>query len=108
MTIAEIIDAANKIERDEIKIDEIVDGMVDPEEGEDVSPSAVAPASTDSDDDEEEEEDAEEEEEEEEASTGTGAAAGYSAEQLEALAAPLIKNGYGQYLHALAKRGSVP
>ncbi len=85
VTIAEIIDAANKIERDEIKIDEIVDGMVDPEEGEDTSPSAVAPTSTDSDDDEEDEEDAEEEEEEEEASTGTGAAAGYSAEQLEAL-----------------------
>ncbi|KRG73716.1 glucose-1-phosphate thymidylyltransferase [Stenotrophomonas chelatiphaga] len=29
------------------------------------------------------------------------------AEQLEALAAPLIKNGYGQYLHALAVRGKV-
>lgn len=28
-------------------------------------------------------------------------------EQLEALAAPLIKNGYGQYLHALALRGTV-
>lgn len=28
--------------------------------------------------------------------------------QLEALAAPLIKNAYGQYLHALAQRGSVP
>ena len=59
VTIAEIIDAANKIERDEIKIDEIVDGMVDPEEGEDTSPTAVAPTSTDSDDDEEDEEDAE-------------------------------------------------
>lgn len=31
-----------------------------------------------------------------------------SAEQLEALAAPLIKNGYGQYLHKLALRGVVP
>ncbi len=31
-----------------------------------------------------------------------------SAEQLEALAAPLIKNGYGQYLHSLAQRGIVP
>ncbi|MBB3344869.1 glucose-1-phosphate thymidylyltransferase RfbA [Luteimonas sp. RC10] len=29
------------------------------------------------------------------------------AEQLEQLAAPLIKNGYGQYLHQLALRGSV-
>lgn len=31
-----------------------------------------------------------------------------TAEQLEALAAPLIKNGYGQYLHKLALRGVVP
>ena len=31
-----------------------------------------------------------------------------NAEQLEALAAPLIKNGYGQYLHTLALRGVVP
>ena len=31
-----------------------------------------------------------------------------NAEQLEALAAPLIKNGYGQYLHNLAVRGVVP
>jgi len=31
-----------------------------------------------------------------------------NAEQLESLAAPLIKNGYGQYLHKLALRGVVP
>lgn len=31
-----------------------------------------------------------------------------NAEQLEALATPLIKNGYGQYLHKLALRGVVP
>lgn len=31
-----------------------------------------------------------------------------TAEQLEMLAAPLIKNGYGQYLHTLAQRGIVP
>ncbi|PJJ96382.1 glucose-1-phosphate thymidylyltransferase [Lysobacteraceae bacterium NML91-0213] len=30
------------------------------------------------------------------------------AEQLEALAAPLRKNGYGAYLHTLARRGVVP
>lgn len=85
VTIAEIIDAANKIERDEIKIDEIVDGLVEPEGGEDTSPSAVVPAVTDSDEDEDDEEEEEEAEEEEETSAGGGAAAGYSAEQLEAL-----------------------
>ncbi|WP_413673671.1 RNA polymerase sigma factor RpoD [Massilia cellulosiltytica] len=84
VTIAEIIDAARRIEQDEIKIDEIVDGMVDPEEDESTSPAAVAPASTESDDDEDEDEEEEEEEEEEEANAGSGAA-GYSAEQLEQL-----------------------
>jgi len=84
VTIAEIIDAARRIEQDEIKIDEIVDGMVDPDEDETTSPAAVAPTSTDTDDDEDEAEEEEEEEEEEEASAGSGAA-GYSAEQLEQL-----------------------
>nr|WP_307726602.1 RNA polymerase sigma factor RpoD [uncultured Massilia sp.] len=83
VTIAEIIDAAAKIERDEIKIDEIVDGMVDPDEDENTSPTAVAPTSTDDEDEDEDEE--EEAEEEEEESSGGSAAAGYSAEQLEAL-----------------------
>jgi RNA polymerase primary sigma factor len=83
VTIAEIIDAARRIEADEIKIDEIVDGMVDPNEDENTSPTAVAPVSAD-DDDEEEEEEGEEEEEEEEANANSGAA-GYSAEQLEQL-----------------------
>ncbi|WP_371846564.1 RNA polymerase sigma factor RpoD [Massilia alkalitolerans] len=83
VTIAEIIEAANKIEKDEIKIDEIVDGMVDPDEDENTSPTAVAPTSTD-DEDEDEDEAEEAEEEEEESGTASGAA-GYSAEQLEAL-----------------------
>ncbi|NIA57982.1 RNA polymerase sigma factor RpoD [Massilia sp. TW-1] len=84
VTIAEIIDAARRIENDEIKIDEIVDGMVDADEDESTSPSAVAPAATESDDDEEDDEEEEEEEEEEEAGASSGAA-GYSAEQLEQL-----------------------
>jgi RNA polymerase primary sigma factor len=89
VTIAEIIEAAHKIDVDEIKIDEIVDGMVDPEGSEETSPTAVAPSS-DGDEDEDEEEDEEEEEEEEEAAASTGAA-GYSAEQLEALKASALE-----------------
>ena len=84
VTIAEIIDAARRIEQDEIKIDEIVDGMVDPDEDDATSPTAVAPAATESDDDEDEDEEEEEEDEEEEAGASSGAA-GYSAEQLEQL-----------------------
>nr|WP_229483028.1 RNA polymerase sigma factor RpoD [Massilia horti] len=83
VTIAEIIEVAHRIEHDEVKIDEIVDGMVDPDEAEEGAP-AVAANATDGDEDEEEDEEEEEEEEEEEASASPGAA-GYSAEQLEAL-----------------------
>ncbi|MES2126382.1 MAG: RNA polymerase sigma factor RpoD, partial [Pseudomonadota bacterium] len=79
VTIAEIISAAIRIQNDEIKIDEIVDGMVDSED--DVAPVAAASAADDEDDEEEDDEEAEGEEEE---STG-GGAAGFSAEQLEAL-----------------------
>ena len=77
-TIAEILVAAERIANDEIKIDEIVDGLVDMYAPEPVI--AAAPAA--SDDDEEEEE--EEEEAEEEESNASGAA-GFSAEQLEQL-----------------------
>jgi RNA polymerase primary sigma factor len=88
VTIAEIIEAAHRIEHDEIKIDEIVDGMVD--DTEETSPTAVAPTSTDGDEDDDEDEEEEEEEEEEEAAATPGAA-GYSAEQLEALKASALE-----------------
>jgi RNA polymerase primary sigma factor len=79
-TIAEILAAAERIEKDEMKIDEIVDGLVDPNAPEEQVQFAAPAASSD---DEEEEEDEEEEDEEEE--SGGSAAAGYSAEQLEQL-----------------------
>jgi RNA polymerase primary sigma factor len=82
VTIAEILSVAQRIDADEIKIDEIVDGLVDPNES-DVSQSAVAAAGSDGDDDEDESD--EDEEEEEEEAAATPGAAGYSAEQLEAL-----------------------
>jgi RNA polymerase primary sigma factor len=78
-TIAEILAAADRIVRDEAKIDEIVDGLVDLNASEEVAAAPVAA----SDDDEEDDED--EDEEEEDAGTGGGAAAGFSAEQLEQL-----------------------
>jgi RNA polymerase primary sigma factor len=76
VTIAEIIAASDRIRNDEIKIDEIVDGLVDESEGE------PAPAAAAEEEEEDEEEQEEEEEEEEEAASPSGAA-GYSAEQLE-------------------------
>ena len=79
VTIAEIISASIRIQNDETKIDEIVDGMVDNEDNVAVVVPPVA-----SDDDEEGEEGDEEEEVEEEENNASGAA-GFSAEQLEAL-----------------------
>ncbi|WP_426110549.1 RNA polymerase sigma factor RpoD [Massilia sp. PWRC2] len=81
VTIAEIISAAIRIRNDETKIDEIVDGMV--EEDPVVAPQPPAPPAA-SDDDEEDDEAEEEEGEEEEENNASGAA-GFSAEQLEAL-----------------------
>ena len=80
-TIAEILAQAERIASDEIKVDDMVDGLVDPnaETEEEKAPVVVA----ESDEDEEDEEDEDEEDEEEEDSAAV--AAGISAEQLEQL-----------------------
>ena len=86
-TIAEILAAADKIRNDEIKIDEIVDGLVDLNGGEPILAAAAAAPAAASDDDDEEAAPAEEEtegEEEEETPAASGAA-GFTAEQLEQL-----------------------
>ena len=76
-TIAEIIAAAERISKDEAKIDEIVDGLVDLDA---VEPVVAAPAPAAASDDEEDEE-----EDEEETASASGGAAGFSSEQLEQL-----------------------
>ncbi|WP_293779763.1 RNA polymerase sigma factor RpoD [uncultured Oxalicibacterium sp.] len=83
-TIAEILQAADRIAKEEIKIDEIVDGLVDPNAVDEQAVAAVAPPAASSDEDDEEEEEEGEEEDEEESSSG-GGAAGFSNEQLEQL-----------------------
>jgi RNA polymerase primary sigma factor len=77
-TIAEILAAAERITKDDLKIDEIVDGLVDMNASEPVIAVAAAPVA----EDEEGEEEGEEEEEDESNASG---AAGFSAEQLEQL-----------------------
>ena len=79
-TIAEILAAADRIVKEEIKVDEIVDGLVDPNATDEVAAAPVAASASDEEDDGEEDE----EEEEEENNSG-GGAAGFSAEQLEQL-----------------------
>ena len=77
-TIAEIIALAKKIENDEIKVDEVVDGFVDLNEASNApAPAPAAAHSAASDEDEEEEEEVEEED-----GDANGGAAGFSTEQL--------------------------
>ena len=78
-TIAEIVALAKKIEADELKVDEVVDGFVDLNEANNAPAVAAAPAAA-SDDDEEEEEEVEEED-----GDANGGAAGFSTEQLAQL-----------------------
>ncbi|MDB5842165.1 MAG: rpoD, partial [Herminiimonas sp.] len=80
-TIAEILAAADRITNEEIKIDEIVDGLVDLNASDEPVISA-APSAAAADEDEEE---SDEEEEEEEDESNASGAAGFSAEQLEQL-----------------------
>ena len=76
-TIAEILQAADRITNEEIKIDEIVDGLVDMNVDEPAM--AAAPSSDEEDDEDEEDEEGEEDE------GNASGAAGYSAEQIEQL-----------------------
>jgi RNA polymerase primary sigma factor len=79
MTISEILSLSERISKDESKIDEVVDGLVDPNAPDD-SPATPLPIKAANDEDEDEDEDAEEE-----TSNAGGGAAGFSPEQLEQL-----------------------
>ncbi len=81
-TIAEILVSADRIASDELRIDEIVDGLVDLNASEQPAVAALSPAAVAEDD--EEEDDDEDEAEEEEDNNASGAA-GFSAEQLAQL-----------------------
>ncbi|MGK5026396.1 RNA polymerase sigma factor RpoD [Janthinobacterium sp. RB2R34] len=79
-TIGEIVALSQKIARDEIKVDEVVDGFVDLNESNAPAPAAVVVPAAATGDDEEEEEEAEEED-----GDANGGAAGFSSEQLAQL-----------------------
>ncbi|HEX5803564.1 MAG TPA: RNA polymerase sigma factor RpoD [Azospira sp.] len=100
-TIAEILDAVGKIERDEMRIDELIDGLIDPNaaEAEELAAAAEEAAI--------EEEEAEDEEDED----GDGAAAAASASLLQLKADALERFAAIKALHAkahgaLVKKGS--
>ncbi len=106
VTISEIIALSHKIAADELKIDDVVDGLIDPNEG----AGTTAPVSSAADDDEDEEDD-DVEEEEDEGGAGGSAAAGYSAEQLAALKKgaldkfSLIEKQFDKMGHAFKTQG---
>ncbi|WP_308922207.1 RNA polymerase sigma factor RpoD [Janthinobacterium sp. J1-1] len=79
-TIGEIVALSQKIARDEIKVDEVVDGFVDLNESNAPAPAAVVVPAAATGDEEEEEEEAEEED-----GDANGGAAGFSSEQLAQL-----------------------
>ena len=103
-TIAEIIALSHKIARDEIKVDEVVDGFVDLNESS--APAAPAPHAAASDDEEEDEE-----EHEEEDGDANGGAAGFSTEQLNQLKVgalekfALIESEFDKMAAAFTKEG---
>ena len=86
-TILEIIDQAEKIRADEVKIDEVVDGLADDEEGSENAALNASASDSDEESDEEDsdDEDSDDEGDDEESGSAGGAAAGFSAEQLEKL-----------------------
>jgi len=97
-TIAEILALADRIEKDEIRVDEVVDGLVDPTADELAQEVAQ-------EDEEPEEDEGEEEEmtEEEQAAVQTADLLRLKGDALKRFA--VIRNLYGKMLRALAKNG---
>jgi len=101
-TIAEILEMANKVALEEMRIDELVDGLIDPNApDEDIE----AKASSEDVDDDEEEEDLDEDDD------GEGAEARVSASLLQLKQEALerftvIHQLYGKLMPALVKKGS--
>src|SRR5260221_4977447 len=62
-TVKDMLDLADKVEKDEMRIDEVVDGLIDPNAKEDFDPKKAAPPSTEEEEAQIEEEETEEDEE---------------------------------------------
>ena len=98
-TIAEILALADRIEKDEIRVDEVVDGLVDP-----TADELAAQASDEEPDDEGDGAEEEEEmSEEEQAAVQTADLLRLKEESLKRFA--VIRNLYNKMLRALAKDG---
>ena len=108
-TIADILALADRIEKDEIRADEVVDGLIDPNAPEEEAMRAISSASSASNDDDEEadEETATEEEEEvDEAAAAAVLTADLLRLKTEALKRfGIIRTHYNRMMKVLAKNG---
>ena len=107
-TIAEILAAAERLEKEEIKVDDIVDDLVDLSTG-DIS--AQSGSAVGDDDEDEDDDDALEDEEEEVATASVGGASTFSGEQLTQLRKSVlekfatIRTQFDKLNRAAAKEG---
>ncbi len=107
-TVAEMLELVNKIARDEMRIDELVDGLVDPEASEDEETAIVAqPAAAEETEAENTEDDAEEETEDDEADAEAANAASLLQLKNDALSRfDSIRKHYETMMAALEKKGA--
>ncbi|VVE51024.1 RNA polymerase sigma factor RpoD [Pandoraea capi] len=107
-TIAEILAMAEKVEREEMRIDEVVDGLIDPNAEANAAAAASDDEDFDADADEGEEEEEEEEGDDEEDSGSGGGASAAQVEQLkrDSLAKfAVIADWFGKMRRAFEKEG---
>jgi len=101
-TIAEILNCADKISREEMRIEELIDGLIYPEEE---SPPGDSPEDDDeSNDDDDEEDDEEDEDDNSEAAEGAAAAASLLKLKTEGLARLELIRGHDSKAQALLPR----
>ncbi|WP_194711484.1 RNA polymerase sigma factor RpoD [Noviherbaspirillum soli] len=110
-TISEIIAAAERLEKDEIKVDDIVDDLVDLSTGADAAPAAAVAAASDEESDDEDDELEDDEEEESGGAANAGGASTFSGEQLVQLRKSVlekfatIRTQFDKLNRAAAKEG---
>src|SRR3954466_13368704 len=102
-TVHEILELANKVEKDEMRIDEVVDGLIDPNAKEDFDPKKAEVAAN-ADDEEAEIEEEEGETEEEQTAAQTASMLKLKGEAMEKFAR--IRRLYEKLLKALENKGS--
>ncbi|MBT0962049.1 RNA polymerase sigma factor RpoD [Denitromonas iodatirespirans] len=109
-TIARMVEMADKVERDEMRIDEIIDGLINPDDGEDedLTPSTDdtddGASAEDSDDDADDSDDDSDDDGDGEADDGAASLKILKEEGLKHFAA--LRELYAQQVELLAKQGS--